>query len=100
MTRRPRTVGGRLAPDEVLLLWRTVLRFRSGRNPLCAARGTPPKSECPLYRACPRWSQGDDRKLALEEDFEETERRQKAWPCSRIMGLLDPEVNWIGERRL
>lgn len=50
-------------------------------------------------RTCPRWSQGDDRKLSLEEDFEETERRQGSWPCSRVMALLDPEVNWIGQRR-
>jgi hypothetical protein len=97
--RRRKTIGGRLDQDEVLLLWRALLRFRSGRNPLCAPQGSPPKSECPLCARCPRWSERDDRELSLDEDFEETERRQDAWPCSRIMGLLDPEVNWIGQRR-
>jgi hypothetical protein len=42
--------------DEVLLLWRALRAFRSGKKPLCAPRGRPPQSKCPLYRSCGRWS--------------------------------------------
>ncbi len=81
-----------------MLLWRALLRLRSGREPLCAPRGSPPESECPLFARCPRWTEPVDRAPSLEEDFDEAERREESWPCSRIMRLLDPEVNWIGHK--
>jgi hypothetical protein len=37
-------------------------------------------------------------RLSFYEDFEEAERRRSAWPCSRLLNLLDAEVNWIGSR--
>ena len=98
--RRKRESGGRLGSDEVLLLWRALLRFRSGRQPPCAPRATPSDSDCPLAASCPRWNvQPDDHELTLEEDFDATERRQALWPCTRLMNLLDPDVDWIGRRR-
>jgi hypothetical protein len=82
--------------DEVLLLWRALSAFRSGRSPQCRPSGTPPQSACPLAAQCPRWQGPDDRLLSLEETIEETERRRAAWPCSRLLGLLGPETRRIG----
>jgi hypothetical protein len=52
-----------------------------------------------MYDACPRWGEPDDRQLSLDESFEATERRRSSWPCSRLLDLLDPETNWLGQRR-
>lgn len=52
-----------------------------------------------MYNMCPRWSEPDDRELKMDESFDETERRRSRWPCSRLLQLLDPETNWIGQRR-
>jgi hypothetical protein len=52
-----------------------------------------------LFAACPRWEQADDQELSASEDFEATERRRASWPCSRLLDLLDPQVDWIGRRR-
>jgi hypothetical protein len=84
--------------EEVLLLWRALLHFRSGKRPGCAPHGSPLHSDCPLAARCPRWSAPgpDDWELSLEEDAETTERRRAAWPCSRLLGLLGPETRWIG----
>ncbi len=89
-------VGGRLSGDEVLLLWRALLRFRSGRDPTCARRGTPPVSSCPLYDACPRWRVPSSGRGELDAGGDDD---AESWPCSRLLDLLDPEVNWIGRRR-
>jgi hypothetical protein len=87
----------RVSEDEVLLLWRSLRAFRSGGKPLCAARGRPAHSACPLYEGCPRWhGQPDDRLASMEETAEQTERRQSAWPCSRLLDLLSPGVTRIG----
>jgi hypothetical protein len=81
---------------EVLLCWRALRHFRSGRRPACAPRGRPPTSICPLFDACPRWhGQPDDYRAALDEDPEATERRRADWPCSRLLELLGPEVRHI-----
>jgi len=88
-----------VSEDEVLLLWRAVRSFRSGRQPACAPRGRPASSACPLYRSCPRWhGQPDDRHASLEETAEETERRRATWPCARLADLLSPELTQIGPR--
>lgn len=86
----------RVSEDEVLLLWRAVRAFRSGARPKCAPRRAV-ASECPLYGCCPRWhGQPDDRVASLAETAAETERRQSAWPCSKLLGVLDPSVTRIG----
>ena len=87
----------RVSEDEVLLLWRALRTFRSGKKPSCSARGHPARSDCPLYDGCPRWAgQPDDWLASLEETTEETERRRSGWPCSRLFDLLSPELTRIG----
>ena len=87
----------RVSEDEVLLLWRALRAFRSGRKPPCGPRAHPPGSDCPLYDHCPRWSgQPDDRLASMEETTEETERRRATWPCSRLLELLSPDLTHIG----
>ena len=87
----------RVSDDEVLLLWRAMRAFRSGKRPLCAARGRPARSDCPLYTNCPRWQgQPDDWLVSMEESARETERRRSAWPCSRLLDLLSPDLTRIG----
>jgi hypothetical protein len=97
--RDSRIVGGSVHKDETLVLWRALVHFRSGKRPACAPRGRPPRSACPLFNECPRWEQGDDRLLSLDENVEDTEQRRALWPCSRLLDLLDPDVNWFGRRR-
>ena len=87
----------RVSEDEVLLMWRALRAFRSGRRPLCAARGRPVRSDCPFHHHCPRWAgQPDDWLASMEETAEETERRRSAWPCSRLLELLSPDLTRIG----
>jgi hypothetical protein len=87
----------RVSEDEVLLLYRALRSFRSGKRPLCAVRGHPPRSECPLHDQCPRWrGQPDDWLASMEETAEQTERRRSSWPCSRVLDLLSPELTRIG----
>ena len=85
-----------VSTDEVLLLWRAVRTFRSGRKPGCAPHGKPLRSDCPLYVGCARWAGPDDFLLGLAESAEETERRRAGWPCSRVLELLSPDVTRIG----
>ena len=85
-----------VSESEVLLLWRALREFRSGKTPACAPRGRPPRSKCPLYAACGRWSEPDDYQLSLEETLEQTERRRARWPCGRLLELLGPETSRIG----
>lgn len=92
------SAGEGVSSEEVLTLWRALLRFRSGGRPACAPRGKPRKSECPLYVGCPRWRDGNDKELSLYEDFDATERRRASWPCSRLLDVLDARVNWVGQR--
>jgi hypothetical protein len=88
----------RVNEDEVLLLWRALRAFRGGRKPRCAPHGRPARSDCPLYEGCPRWrGQPDDWLASLEEPVTETERRRSAWPCSRLMDLLSPDLTRIGQ---
>ena len=56
----------------------------------------PPRSPCPLYHQCPRWDGPDDYYAVMEETPEQTEQRRSAWPCSRLAGLLSPELRHIG----
>ena len=87
----------RVSGDEVLLLWRALRAYRSGRQPPCRPRGHPARSACPLCDRCPRWhGQPDDYAASLEESAGETERRRASWPCSRLLGLLSPELSRIG----
>jgi hypothetical protein len=86
----------KVAEEEVLLLWRALSSFRSGKSPGCRPIGSPPRSACPLAARCPRWQGPDDRLLSLEETVEETERRRASWPCSRLLGLLGPDTQRIG----
>lgn len=87
----------RVSEDEVLLMWRALRAFRSGKKPPCAVRSSPPRSECPLYAQCPRWQgQPDDWEASLEESAEQTERRRSSWPCSRLLEVLSPDVTRIG----
>lgn len=82
--------------SEVLLLWRALRQFRSGKTPPCAPRGRPPQSTCPLYAGCGRWNEPDDYRLSLEETLEQTERRRARWPCGRLLELLGPDTSRIG----
>lgn len=85
----------RVAEDEVLLLWRALTRFRRGRRPACAPDRHTRTSACPLFAACPRWTQPDDEQLALTETHEQTEQRRAAWPCSRVLDVLGADVTRI-----
>jgi len=83
--------------NEVLLLWRALRAFRSGRRPGCAPGGRPARSGCPLQDRCPRWrGQPDDWLASLDETIEETEQRRSGWPCSRLLDLLSPDLTRIG----
>jgi hypothetical protein len=87
----------RVSEDEVLLLWRALRAFRSGRKPPCAPQGRPLRSICPLQEGCPRWhGQPDDLIASMEETAEQTERRRSTWPCSRLLDLLSPDLTKIG----
>jgi hypothetical protein len=87
----------KVSENEVLLLWRALRAFRSGRRPACAARGRPPSSPCPLHNRCPRWhGQPDDWLASLDETTDQTERRRSQWPCSRLLDLLSPDLTKIG----
>ena len=88
----------KVSEDEVLLLWRALMAFRSGRRPACQATGKPRRSPCPLHDQCPRWHGPDDYYAVMEETPEQTERRRAVWPCSRLAGLLSPELRHIGPR--
>lgn len=85
-----------LRDDDVLLLWRALNRFRTGRSAGCAPRGRSPRSACPLYAGCPRWAQPDDQLQSYDETIEQTELRRAAWPCSRLLDALAPGVTHIG----
>ena len=86
-----------VSEDEVLLLWRGLRAFRSGRKPRCAARGHPARSDCPLHDRCPRWrGQPDDWLASMEETTAQTETRRSTWPCSRLLDLLSPDLTRIG----
>jgi len=77
----------RLGDDEVLLLWRALRAFRSGRKPRCR----------PLRDRCQRWHvQPDDWAASLEQTADETERRRASWRCSRLLDLLFPELTRLG----
>jgi hypothetical protein len=84
-----------VSENEVLLLWRALRTFRSGKRPSCAPRGRPPRSICPLYGGCERWSGPDDYLLDLQETDAQTQRRRARWPCSRLLEVLDPTVSRI-----
>lgn len=86
----------RVSENDVLLLWRALMAFRSGRRPACRAAGQPPRSPCPLHAQCPRWAGPEDYYAVMEETIEQTERRRAAWPCSRLAELLSPELRRIG----
>ena len=86
----------KVSEDEVLLLWRALMAYRSGPRPACRARGKPPRSPCPLYGGCPRLSGPDDYLAVMDETPEETERRRSAWPCTRLGDLLSPDLRRIG----
>ena len=87
----------KVSEDEVLLLWRALRGFRSGRRPACSVRGHPPASPCPLHDRCPRWhGQPDDWQASLEETTDQTDRRRSLWPCSRLLELLSPDLTRIG----
>jgi hypothetical protein len=82
----------RVSDDEVLLLWRALRAFRSGRQPRCRPRGRPARSDCPRWHGQP-----DDWAASLEETGGQTERRRASWPCSRLLDLLSPELTRIGQ---
>lgn len=87
----------RVDEDEVLLMWRAVLAYRSGPHPRCEPDGRRPRrSACPLFDRCPRWNGPDDYRLSLEEELHVTETRRATWPCSRLLDLLTPETSRIG----
>ncbi|MGB6456377.1 MAG: hypothetical protein WBH47_18045 [Streptosporangiaceae bacterium] len=86
-----------MSEDEVLLLWRSLRAFRSGRRAPCRPRGHPARSDCPLQHSCPRWhGQPDDWAASLDETAAQTDHRRASWPCSRLLDLLSPELTRIG----
>jgi len=86
----------KVSEDEVLLLWRALMAFRSGPQPGCRAKGRPRRSSCPLHDQCPRWEGPDDYLAVMEETPAQTEARRLAWPCTRLADLLGPELKRIG----
>jgi hypothetical protein len=86
----------KVSEDEILLLWRALMAFRSGKRPACRPAGRPPRSPCPLHHGCPRWDGPEDYYAVMEETEEQTERRRSAWPCTRIVGLLSPDLRHLG----
>lgn len=86
----------KVSEDEVLLLWRALMAYRSGPRPSCKATGRPQRSSCPLHDQCPRWMGPDDYLAVLEESPDLTESRRAAWPCTRLAELLSPELRRIG----
>lgn len=84
-----------VSDEEVLLLWRALTHFRTGKRPVCAASTRLP-SPCPLFHDCPRWTAPDDYSTSMSETLDQTELRRAGWPCSRILGLLGPETHTIG----
>jgi hypothetical protein len=50
-----------------------------------------------MHARCPRWDGPDDFLAAMDETHEETERRRAGWPCTRLLGLLSPELGHIGD---
>ena len=86
----------RVSEDEVLLLWRALVAYRSGPRAACKAKGRPQRSPCPLHDECPRWNGPDDYLAVMEETPEQTERRRAAWPCTRLADLPSPELRHIG----
>lgn len=51
----------------------------------------------PLHDSCPRWQgQPDDWLASMEETADQTERRRSAWPCSKLLDLLSPDLTRIG----
>ncbi len=87
-----------VSDDEVLLLWRALMAFRSGLagRPACRATGKPGRSPCPLHDQCPRWDGPDDYLAVMEETPEQTEQRRSVWPCTRLADLLSPDLKRIG----
>lgn len=86
-----------VSEDEVLLLWRSLRAFRSGRRPPCRPQGSPARSPCPLHDSCPRWrGQPDDWAASLDETIAATDLRRGSWPCSRLLELLSPDLTRIG----
>ena len=86
----------KVSEDEILLLWRALMAFRSGKRLACRPAGRPPRSPCPLHHGCPRWDGPEDYYAVMEETEEQTERRRSAWPCTRIAGLLSPDLRHLG----
>jgi hypothetical protein len=86
----------KVSDDEVLLLWRALMAYRSGPRPACRAQGKPPRSPCPLHARCPRWGGPDDYLAVMEETPEQTETRRAGWPCTRLADLLSPDLRNIG----
>jgi hypothetical protein len=86
----------KVSEDEVLLLWRALAAYRSGRRPGCQAKGKPARSPCPLHGQCPRWDGPDDYLAVMDETPEQTEQRRGAWPCTRLADLLSPDLRRIG----
>jgi hypothetical protein len=85
----------RVDPDEVLLLWRALVSFRAGKRPACRPGGHSTGGLCPLVTRCPRWSEEDDERQALTETTDQTDRRRAAWPCTRLLEVLGPDVGRI-----
>jgi hypothetical protein len=82
--------------NEVLLLWRALRAFRSGARPACEPRGRPRRSPCPFHEGCSRWQgEPDDHLAIMDEALDQTEARRAAWPCSRLLDLLTPDVTRI-----
>jgi len=74
--------------EEVLLLWRALLRFRSACEPACAPRGGPSGSMCPLFEQCPRWH---NQPSGRPDENVDAEQQRAAWPCSRLLTVLAPD---------
>lgn len=99
-------VGTSLADDEVLLLFRALLRFASLRDPACAPSRERPEGGCPLLARCSRWQQpsrqreqrGQKGQKGRRQRFDEELEAEQDWPCRKLLDALDAEVNWIGRR--
>lgn len=82
--------------NEVLLLWRALLWFRRGPKPICGIRNAHQDSPCPFFDACPRWNDPENFQVTVDHDTATAERRQRHWPCSRLLELLGPDITRIG----
>jgi hypothetical protein len=75
----------KVSEDEVLLLWRALVAFRSGRRPACGAKGRPPRSSARCVTSALAGDGPDDYLAVMEE---RRSRPSADVPLGRAAGSL------------